>query len=349
MRGAYDCGTGYCSWAPEDDVMRPKLSRFWSCLFSTLGLLIFLNEGVLAQPSKFPKRLITLIVPSAPGGFLEIAARIVAKDVTDRTGIPTIVDFRQGGGGIVGLVAFKQAAPDGHTLLVGNSGPNAINPAIFSSLPYDPIKDFVPLTTLVYTPTVFVVPANSSARTIADLVALADARAGGLSFGSAGVGTSSHVVGEMLRVASKKTLVHVPYKGAGPMVIDLLEGRIDFSSTSYSAIKGHLDEGKLRPLAVPGDARIVQLPKVPTTTEAGYPTVKLDYWAGLFAPAGTPADIAEAISEEFNRTLSDPKIIKALEERGLVVKGSKPAEFKSQLESELKAMREVVEAAGLAQ
>jgi tripartite-type tricarboxylate transporter receptor subunit TctC len=330
-------------------MVHPKLSRFWSRLLSTLGLLIFLNGGALAQPSKFPKRLITLIVPAAPGGFLEIAARIVAKDVTDRTGTPTIVDFRAGAGGIVGLVALKQAAPDGQTLLVGNSGPNAINPAIFRNVPYDPIKDFVPLTTLVYTPTVFVVPVSSPAKTFAELVALADARTGGLSFGSAGVGTSSHVVGEMLRVASKKKLVHVPYKGAGPMIIDLLEGRVDFSATSYSALKGHIDEGKLRPLAVPGDVRIAQLPNVPTTTEAGYPTVKLDYWAGLFAPAGTPADIAEAISEEFNRTLSDPKIINALEERGLVVKGSKPAEFKSQLESELKAMREVVEAAGLAQ
>ena len=111
--------------------MHPKLSRFWLRLLSTLGLLIFLNGGALAQPSKFPKRLVTLIVPGAPGGFLEIAARIVAKDVTDRTGTPIIVDFRAGAGGIVGLVALKQAAPDGQTLLVGNSGPNAINPAIF--------------------------------------------------------------------------------------------------------------------------------------------------------------------------------------------------------------------------
>jgi tripartite-type tricarboxylate transporter receptor subunit TctC len=327
----------------------PEVNRFWPCLFSALCLLIFLNGTVLAQSPKFPKRLITLIVPAAPGGFLEIAARIIAKDVTDRTGTPTIVDFRPGGGGIVGLAAFKQAAPDGQTLLMGNSGPNAINPAIFHNLPYDPIKDFVPLTTLVYTPTVFVVPANSPAKTFAELLALADAKSDGLSFGSAGVGTSSHVVGEMLRVASKKKLVHVPYKGAGPMVVDLLGGRIDFSATSYSAIKGHIDEGKLRPLAVPGDVRIAQLPDVPTTTQAGYPTVKLDYWAGLFAPDGTPADLAKAISEEFNRTLSDPKVIKMLEDRGLVVKGNKPAEFKSQLEFELRAMREVVEAAGLAQ
>ncbi len=329
-------------------MVRAKLKRSWLCLLSALGLLIFLYGGALAQTSKFPKRLITLIVPSTPGGFLEIAARIITKDITDRTGTPFIVDFRSGAGGTVGLVAFKQAAPDGHTLLMGNSGPNAINPAIFPNLPYDPIKDFVPLTTLVYTPTVFVVPINCPAKTFAELVALADAKSGGLSFGSAGVGTSSHVVGEMLRVASKKKLVHVPYRGAGPMIVDLLEGRLDFSSTSYSVLKGHIDEGKLRPLAVPGDARIVQLPNVPTTTEVGYPTVKLDYWAGIFAPAGTPADIAEAMSEEFNRTLSDPKIIQALEDRGLVVKGSKPAEFKRQLETELQSMKEVVEAAGLA-
>ena len=133
------------------------------------------------------------------------------------------------------------------------------------------------------------------------------------------------------------------------MVIDLVEGRIDFSATSYAAIKGQIDEGKLRPLAVPGDARIPQIANVPTTAEAGYPTVKLDYWAGLFAPAGTPAEIAQAISEEFNKTLKDPKIVKALEDRGLIVKGSTPAEFKNQLETELKAMKEVVEAAGLAQ
>jgi tripartite-type tricarboxylate transporter receptor subunit TctC len=326
-----------------------KLKCFWTSLLSALGLMILLSSEPLAQSSKFPKRQITLIVPSAPGGFLDIAARIIAKGVTDRTGTSIIVDFRQGGGGIVGLLAFKQAAPDGRTLLEGNSGPNAINPAIFANLPYDPIKDFVPLTTLVYTPTVFVVPASSPAKTFADLIALADAKPGGLSFGSAGVGSSSHVVGEMLRVASKKKLVHVPYKGTGPMVIDLVEGRLDFSSTSYSAIKGQIDDGKLRPLAVPAETRIAQIANVPTTIEAGYPTVKLDYWAGLFAPAGTPADIAEAISEEFNKTLNDPRIIKALEDHGLVVKGSKPAEFKSQLEFELKAMKEVVRAAGLAQ
>ena len=229
---------------------------------------------------------------------------------------------------------------------MGNSGPNAINPAIFANLPYDPIKDFVPLTTLVYTPTVFVVPASSPAKTLADLVVLADAKPGGLSFGSAGLGTSSHVVGEMLRVASKKKLVHVPYKGAGPMVIDLIEGRLDFSATSYPAIKGQIDEGKLRPLAVPADTRIAQIPNVPTTTEAGYPTVKLDYWAGLFAPAGTPDDIAEAISEEFNKTLNDPKS-KRWRKRGLGRQGEQTRRVESQLESELKAMREVVEATGL--
>jgi tripartite-type tricarboxylate transporter receptor subunit TctC len=334
---------------PEENMDCPRMKRFWSSLLPALGCLIVLNGDAFAHSAKFPKGLITLMIPAAPGGFLEIAARIVAKDVTDRTGTPTVVDFRAGGGGIVGLAAFKQAPPDGQTLLVGNSGPNAINPAIFPNLPYDPLRDFVPVTTLVYTPTVFAVPNSSPAKTFAELVALADAKSDGLSFGSAGVGTSSHVVGEMLKVASKKKLVHVPYKGAGPMVIDLLADRIDFSATSYSAVKGHIDEGKLRPLAVPGDARIVQLPNVPTTTEVGYPTVKLDYWAGLFAPAGTADDVVEAISEEFNRTLSDPKIVKMLEERGLVVKGNKPAEFKRQLESELKAMRYVVEAAGLAQ
>jgi tripartite-type tricarboxylate transporter receptor subunit TctC len=333
----------------EETFVSVRLSRSWRYLVPALSLLIILHGEALAQSPKFPKRLITLIVPSAPGGFLEIAARIITKDVTERAGTPFVLDFRQGGGGIVGLAAFKQAAPDGHTLLEGNSGPNVINPAIFANLPYDPIRDFMPVTTLVYTPTVFVVPAKSSAKTFADLVALADVKADGLSFGSAGVGSSSQVVGEMLRVTSKKTMVHVPYKGTGPMVIDLLEGRLDFSSTSYSAIKAHIDEGKLRPLAVPGDARIVQMPNIPTTTEVGYPTVKLDYWSGLFAPAGTPADIVEAIGEEFNKTLSNPKIIGMLEERGLVVKGNNPAEFKSQLESELKAIKEVIGAAGLAQ
>ena len=159
-----------------------KLSRLQIFLSSALALVLIPSGSTSAQSSKFPKRLITLIVPSAPGGFLEIAARIITKDITERTGTPIIVDFRQGGGGIVGLVAFKQSAPDGQTLLEGNTGPNVINPTIFSNLPYDPIKDFIPLTTLVYTPTVFVVPADSPAKTFAELVALADIKVGGLVF-----------------------------------------------------------------------------------------------------------------------------------------------------------------------
>jgi tripartite-type tricarboxylate transporter receptor subunit TctC len=307
------------------------------------------TEGAQAQSSKFPKDRITLLVPSAPGGFLDIAARIIGQDVSERTGTPIIVDFRDGAGGTVGLTAFRRQAPDGRMLLVGNSGPNTINPAIFKDLPYDPLKDFIPITSLVYTPTVFVVPSSSPAKSLSELVALADTRRDGLSFGSAGIGSSSHVVGEMLRVATKKNLVHIPYKGTGPMMTDLVEGRIDFTSTSYTAIKGLVEDGKLRPLAVPGDIRIAQLSNIPTTAEAGYPTVKLDYWAGIFAPAGMPDDMVNAIGVEFNKTLNDPKIRANLEERGLVVKGNTPAEFKAQVESELKSMRDIVKAAGIEQ
>lgn len=328
---------------------RPARVLIGIALLSSLWVMSAFLHGTFAQPlSKFPRGRISLIIPSAPGGFLDIAGRIIAQDVSKRTGSTITVDFRDGAGGAIGLIALKQAAPDGHTLLEGNSGPNVINPVILPNLSYDPIKDFVPLTTLVYTPTVFVVPSSSPAKTLADLVALADKRPEGLSFGSAGVGTSSHLVGEMLRVVTRKNMVHVPYGGTGPMVIDLVAGRLDFTATSFAAVHPLIEAGELRPLAVPGASRIAQLPNVPTTAEAGFPTVKLDYWSGLFAPAGTPSEIAQAVSGEFNKTLRDAKVIKTLEDRGLIAEGNTPSEFKMQLVSELQNIRDVVKAAGIA-
>lgn len=318
------------------------MMRFHRCLATLLAAVSLLCCGPLggASAQGLPSGNITVIVPFAPGGFVEIAARVLEKEFKEKTGQSLVLDFRPGGGGTVGVMAFKQVAPDGRTLFMGTPGTHVVNP-IIDTVPYDPIADFEPITTIVYTPTVFVVPASSPAKTLADLVKLGSSKSGGLSYGSAGVGSGSHIIGELLATATGQKMTHIPYRGAGPMIVDLVEGRLDFTSTSYSAVKGQVDENRLRPLAVPSKVRFAQLPDVPTTAEAGYPTLVDAFWTGLFAPAGTPPATVRAFSEVFNDILKNPAANKMFVDRGLIPLGNTPAQFKDQILSETGQMKEL--------
>lgn len=246
------------------------------------------TQPASAQSDAFPTRPITVLVPFPPGGTSDVVMRAVTKRVTDSTKVSIVIDNRSGGGGVVAAIATKQAAPDGTTLFLTNNGLFAITPALGGSdVRFDPIKDFTPITPIVLFPSVLVVPASSSPKTVKELVELAKTKPGGLSFASQGVGSGGHILGEMLRLKTGTKLVHVPYRGAGPAMTDIAGGSVDMLFTSYVSAAGQIQGGKARVLAVTTPKRSPIMPDVPTMAEAGFPDVVLDIWHGLVAPPGT--------------------------------------------------------------
>jgi tripartite-type tricarboxylate transporter receptor subunit TctC len=228
-------------------------------------------------------RPITVIIPFTPGASSDLLQRLVAKKVTENTGQVLIVESRPGGGGSIGAVAVKQAQPDGHTLFQANAGTHAANVALYPTLAYDPVKDFRPITLMWGFPQLLAVPADSPAKSVADLVALAKSKPGGLSFASQGTGAGGHLLGEMLKQRTGTPLVHVPYRGAGPAAVDLAAGRVDFFFVAYASVVSFLQAGKVRVLAVTSPKRLPAQPNVPTMAEAGFPGIQLDAWFGRHA------------------------------------------------------------------
>jgi len=251
-------------------------------------LAVTATAGKEALAELLSSRPITVIIPFTPGASSDTLQRIVDKKVSENTGQTLVVESRPGGGGAIGAAVVKQAPPDGHTLFQANAATHAANASLYATLPYDPIKDFRPITLMWSFPQLLAVPLDSPAKSVSDLVALAKSKPEGLSFASQGAGSSGHLLGEMLKSRTAANMVHVPYRGAAPAGVDLAAGRIDFFFVSYSSLLPFLQAGKVRAIAVTSPQRLPVLPDTPTMTEAGFAGIALDAWFGLVAPAGTP-------------------------------------------------------------
>ena len=293
-------------------------------------------------------RPITIVVPFTPGASADNLQRLVAKKVTDNTGQIFVMESRGGGGGAIAAAAVKQALPDGNTLLQANAGTHAANVALYPSLAYDPVKDFKPITLMWSFPQVLAVPVDSPVKSIAELVALAKSKPGGLSFASQGTGASGHLLGEMLKARTGAPMVHVPYRGAGPAGVDLAAGRVDFFFVAYASIVSLMQAGKVRAIAVTAQQRMPVLPDVPTTAEAGFAGLALDAWFGLVAPAGTPDAAIGKLFTAFTQATRSPEIVKAISDQGATALASaSPQEFAQFMVSETDKFGKVVREVGV--
>jgi len=293
------------------------------------------------------KRPITIVIPFTPGASSDTFQRLVAKKVSEDTGQLFVVESRPGGGGAVGALAVKQAVPDGYTLFQANSGTHAANVTLFANLAYDPVKDFQPITLMWSFPQLLVVPREGGPKSVRELIELADAKPGGLSFGSQGTGSTGHILGEMFKARTGKKMVHVPYRGAGPAGLDVATGRLDFFFVSYSSILPFIQAGKVRVLAVNSAQRLKVTPEVPTLAELGFPGFEIVTWFGLVGPAGIPQPVVAKLHDAFATAVRDPQIAKQFEEQGADAVSNSPEAFAAFIASETDRFGDLVRSLGI--
>jgi tripartite-type tricarboxylate transporter receptor subunit TctC len=270
------------------------MKRLLHCTLIALAALV----APQASAQGYPAKPVRMIVGFPPGGGTDILARIVGQKLSDAWGQPVLVENRPGASATIAAQAVAQAAPDGYTLSMGQLTPNAIAPALMAKLPYNPARDFVPIILVGTSPNVLVVNPSVAAKDVAELVALAKSRPGKLTYASSGAGSLQHIAAETFKSMAGVDIVHVPYKGSGQAVIDLISGQVDMNFDSIPAVIQHVKSGKVRAVAVTAKKRASGLPDVPAIAESGYPEYDLTTWWGLFAPAGTPPDIVAKIHRD---------------------------------------------------
>lgn len=280
-----------------------------------------------AAAQSWPTRPIRFVVPFAPGGTSEIVARAVSSELTKQLGHSVFVENKPGGAGTVAMSEVAKAAPDGHTIILGHVGTLAVNPYMLKNQPYDVNRDFIPVTLLAKVPNVFVVHADVPARNFREFVAYAKANPGKLNYGSAGNASAGHLAMEYLKLVTGMYITHIPYRGTGPQLADLLAGRTQASSAGLPALSAHIKSGKLRAIAVGTQQRISQLPDVPTVAEMGFKDFETSQWYGILAPAGTPADIVRRLQEESLRALRSSAVTERFANDNAVGGGGPSSEF----------------------
>lgn len=305
-----------------------------------------LSGPVAHAQSAWPSRPIKIVDPFPAGGPVDIVARLVAQYLGERLGQQIIVDNRPGAGGTLGTNLVAHSPADGYTILLGSSATNGINVSLYPSLPYDPLKDFAPISLVARIVHVIVVNPAVPAHSMKELIGLAQAKPGQVYFASPGNGTNIQLVCEMLKARFKLNIVHVPYRGGPPAMQDLLAGRVQMMCDFVPQSLPHIRAGKLRPLAVTGPARAPQLPDVPTMAEAGVPDFVTTAWVGLFAPAGTPAAVVERIYRELAAVDANPEYRQRIVDAGAENVTMAPAEFAAFEAAEIGRWREVVRASG---
>lgn len=296
--------------------------------------------------ANYPTKPIRFIVPFPPGGGTDILARTVATKLTETAGWQVVIDNRGGAGGNLGLQAAAQAAPDGYTMVMGQTSNLAINPALYAKLPYDPIRDFVPVSLVSASPIALVVSAKSPYRTLGDFVAAAKAKAGQLTFGSPGSGTVAHLAGELFQRTAGIKYIHVPYKGAAQALPDLMGGRIDLYSGSLETAMPHMKAGSIRALAVTSLQRVPAVPDVPTVAESGYKAFQATTWFGILVAKGTPDAIVSRLTGEITKVLQLPDVKERMAAAGGLPVKTGPKEFRDLLNAELPRWARVVKESG---
>ena len=309
------------------------------------GLALTTPGAILAQ-SGFPNRPIRLIVPFAAGGGTDIVARVIAQHMASALSQPFIVDNRTGAGGSIGSDAVAKAPPDGYMLLMATVSTHAINPALYAKLPFDPLRDFAPVSLLVRVPGIVVVNSKLPYLTFAQLLADMRSNPGKLTFGSQGVGGIGHLMGEMVNSQARVRSVHVPYRGAALAIQDLLAGNIDILYDTPPALLPHIQTGALRPLLVTASTRLPALPAIPTSAEAGFPDFVASTWNALLAPAGTPDTVTTALSRAAAQALRSPEVLARLRDLSAEPVGSTPKELGAFMQQELTRWTPIVKASG---
>jgi len=291
----------------------------------------------------YPNKSIRLVVPFAPGGTSEIIARAVAQQLTTQLGQSVYVENKAGGAGTIAMTEVAQSAPDGYTLIIGHVGTLAVNPYAMAKQPYDVNKDFVPVALLARVPNLFVIAAPVPAKDFKEFVALAKKEQGKLNYGSAGNGSAGHLAFEYLKYVTGIDIVHVPYKGTGPMLQDLLGGRLDANSAGTPALLPHIKSGKLRAIAVGTPQRIPALPDVPTVAELGYKDFETAQWYGINAPKGTPREIVVKLNAEINKALASSAVTQRFADDNATAGVGSPEDFGAYIAKEQTRWKEVVE------
>jgi tripartite-type tricarboxylate transporter receptor subunit TctC len=315
------------------------------CIVATLiaALSVFAAEPARAA---YPERPIVLIVPFAAGGPTDIIARILATTMSKSLGANVIVDNRAGAGGNIGIGMVARANPDGYTLLLTSTA-IAVNPGLFPNLPYDPIKDFAPISELVSAPNVLYTRPDSGIVSIADLIAKAKAEPDKFNYSSPGVGTKSHLTGELLKLRAGINLLHVPYRGGGPSTQAVVAGTVQVGSVALAPIEPLIKAGTIRALAVTGDKRWFSLPEIPTMIESGFPGFVSDTFNALFAPAGTPPEILALLLKQAKAAMATPEAREAALRAGYQIIAGEPAQLTQRVVTEIQGVKELVARAGI--
>ena len=303
--------------------------------------------GGIAQAQTYPDKPIRLLVGFAAGGPADITARLIGDKIAEAWGKPMIVENVTGAAGNAAADRVARAAPDGYTLLAGASATIVINPSLYQKLSFDPVKDFAPITQIAYTPNLLAVPADLPVKSVAELVAYARAHPGKVTFGSAGVGTSQHLAGELFKTMAGIDITHVPYRGIAAVMPDLLAGRITMVFGNVTAVLPFVREGRLRALAVTSTRRWASVPALPTMIEEGYKNFDSSAWFSLMAPAGTPQPIIDKLHRETVRILALPEIRKRFDDIGMEPIGNTPAEFAAVIAAETPQWAKVIRDAGV--
>jgi tripartite-type tricarboxylate transporter receptor subunit TctC len=315
-------------------------------IWPACALLVF---PVLAMGQGYPSKLIRLVVAYPPGGTGDITARTIGQKLGEQLGQPVIVDNRPGAGGNIGTDFVAKAPPDGYTLVAGSSNTHVTNLSLYKSVPYDPVRDFTPITIAVIVSNVLVVNPAVPAKSVAELIALARRAPGTLKFASAGIGTTPHVAGEMFRLMTNTDLVHVPYKGGAPALVDVVAGQVELMFAGLATALPHIKAGALRALAITEKTRSRLLPELPTVAESGPGLGDFDVglWIGFMAPANTPQDIVSRLHLEIVRALRNPQVGERLSQQGLEPLGNTPAEFVAILRADLAKWGRIFKEAGI--
>lgn len=317
---------------------------------AAFALALSVGLALLPGPAvadSYPSKPIRLIVPFAPGGVTDTGARVVAERLGARLGQQVVVDNRPGASGNIGTQMGATAAPDGYTLVVGFDGTMVINPHVFAKVPFDTLKDFAPVGKIGDAALVIVTHPSVPAKDFQSLVAYSKSNGTGVSYGSAGTGSTPHLAGELLRVRTGAQFVHVPYKGGGQALADVVGGSLPMLYTAVAGAYPFIQRGQVQAIAVSSAQRLPSLPNVPTVAESGVPGFEVNSWIGILAPARTPSAIVERLHKELQAVVQAPDIKERLASLGIVASGSTPAEFRAEMERDLRKYGEVVKAANI--
>ena len=317
-------------------------------IFSLIvAAFVFAQADATHAQANYPNRPIQLVVTVPPGGAADIIARVIGAKLSDALGQQVVINNRGGAGGTTAAAQVAKAAPDGYTLLLNTIATHGIGPHIYTNLGYDPVKDFSPVILIAKLPLIMAVNAEVPARTVADVIALAKAKPGELTFSSSGSGGAPHLAGEMFKHQTGTNVQHIPYRGSGPAVIDLIGGRITMMFDATPSLLPNIQDGKLRPVAAASPQRHRLLPDVPSFAEVGYPGMDIALWYGVAAPGGTPAPIVQRLNAELAKIVQMPDIRKNLSEQGADLQGGSVEDFVAFIHNEMARWGVVVRQAGI--